>query len=129
MFYFNEGHITFLSILSPTFFETLLPWVNLSILFGIGVDIFKLWRGKRTRLVRLLEIGKDVLSAWVLYIFISNPPMFAISTELSGYEGLDALADLLNAMARIGFPILLVFTFIGIVKKSVDLMKAETVEL
>lgn len=128
IFYFNEEQVSFLSILAPNFFETLLPWVNLSIIVGIGVDIFKLWRGKRTRLVRLLEIGKEMLSAFILYLFINNPPVFAISTELGGHDGFVALAELLNSMARIGFPILLMLTFIDIVKKGVDLMKAETVE-
>ena len=74
------------------------------------------------------KIGKDVLSALVLYIFISNPPIFAASTELGGHDGFATLADLLNSMARIGFPILLVFTVIGIVKKVFDLLKAETVK-
>lgn len=128
IFYFNEEQISFISILSPNFFETVLPWLNLSILVGIGVDIFKLWRGKRTRFVRLLEIGKDVMSALVLYIFISNSPIFAISAELVKSDGFESLAELLNSMARIGFPILLVLTFIGISKRVFDLLKAETVK-
>jgi len=124
MFYINEEQVSFISILSPTFFEIVLPWLNFSIIVSIGVDIFRLWSGKRTQLVRLLEIGKDVVSALVLYVFISNPPVFAISAELVGHDGFEALTDLLNSIARIGFPILLIFTFIGIGQKVIGLLKA-----
>ena len=128
MFYFNEEQTSFISILSPAFFDIMLPWVNFSITVSIGVDIFKLWRGKRTQLVRLLEIGKELVSALVLYILISNPPVFAISTGLTGNGGFDSLTGLLNSLARIGFPILLVFTFIGIGQKVIGLLKASAGE-
>ena len=123
VFYFDEEQTALISILSSNFFEVLLPWMNFSIIFSIGVDIFKLWSGKRTRMVRLLEIGKDIVSAVVLYIFISNPPVFAISMEQAGHGGFESLTDLLNSIARIGFPILLIFTFIGIGQKVFGLLK------
>ncbi len=124
VFYFNEEPASFISILSPNFFNILLPWVNISIIVSIGVDIFKLWRGKRTLMVRMLEIGKEVVSAVVLYIFISNPPVFSISAELAGRGGFEELADLLNSMARIGFPILLILTLVTVVKKMVEFVRA-----
>ena len=123
IFFFNEEQISFASILSPNFFEIMLPWVNFSIIVSIGVNIFKLWIGKRTRLVRLLEIGNDVASVLALYVFISNPPFFAISPELAGHDGFATLIGLLNSIARIGFPISLIVTLIEIGQKVIRLLK------
>ncbi len=105
-------------LLSANFYDNLLIWVNVSLVANISVDMFKLWYGKRTRLIGWMEVGTTLLSAAVIYMFITNGPVFSVDGE-----GIGALTEVFTMLARIGFPIAFIALLFSAGKKVFDLLK------
>ena len=121
--YFEDVQIQTFDLFSANFYERLLLWVNLSLIVSLGVDIYKLWRGKRTPLLGWMEVVKTFLSALVIYLFMTQGPVFDLRIGATALEGFEALNELLHTMLRIGFPIVFVILLITVVKKIYDLLR------
>jgi hypothetical protein len=81
----------------------------------IILNAYQLFVGRMTRSVRLVSILADLVSAAVIYVFITTGPIFGLNVELMTAQGwpttggvvagAEALANLFNLIARVALPI------------------------
>lgn len=118
IFYFEEGSPMVLIGLSENFYTNILPWINLLLIVSIIVDLFKLYTGKLTRFVQILDLGTTLLTAVVVYILMTSGPIFGAAIET-----VPVLADTFNMLLGLGLPILFVIMLLSAAKKVYDLWK------
>lgn len=132
IFYFEESSLTVLVSLSDNFYDNLLPWLNLSLIASILIDLFKLYTGKKTQLVQLLDLGNTLFSAVVIYVLMTGGPIFGmnqavLASQATGAElnvdVITALSDTFNTLLELVLPIVFVITLLVAVKKAYDLWK------
>ncbi len=120
LFYRTDGVTVGAPILSENFFETLLPWYILSVVAVIALNVYQLLVGRMTRGVRLAAILTDLVYVTVIYVFMTNGPIFGLNDALISAQGwpisggvvsgAESLINVLNLVARIALPIAFVAT-------------------
>ncbi len=125
-------------ILSENFFAVLLPWYNASVIAVIILNIYQLFVGRMTRGVRAVSILADLVSAAVIYVFITNGPIFGLNESLMTAQGwpttggvvtgAEALVSLFNTIARIALPIAFLATLFSAGVKVFRLFTDSSVE-
>lgn len=122
----HDEQLMTVPLFSANFYANLLPWVNLLLLVSIGVDIYKLRFRWQTRTTLLLDIGVNLFTAVVVYIFMVNGPVLAATTGLAqatdfSQEGVEFFTGIFAFVERIALPIILIMQFISIAQKGYQL--------
>lgn len=74
-----------------------LGWITVSLLAGIGLNIYLLWQGRWTTLTRLLKIGTDLLSIVVLTLLVQGHTAWLAERGAEGFLAtLEQLPELLE---------------------------------
>ena len=111
----EDGKMFFVPMmsLSPHFYESLLPWLNLLLASCLGVNLYQLFLGRKTITVKWMEIGTTLLTAVVAYIFLTNGPIFGFASEfivelqsnaaepVAALDSVETLNQLLNSVIRV----------------------------
>lgn len=111
---FSEDRLIVVPIFSPSFYNGILPWVNVLWLLTIAFNVVQLRIGERTRVVRWGEIGLSLLTVVVLAVATTYQPLLAINPDvvytgdaLNFVGGLSKLLAVLNTLIRLAFPLLI----------------------
>lgn len=123
--YFEGDQVQTIPFLSQNFYDVLLPWVNLLLVVSVGFNVYQLYVGRKTTVVRWLDVGQTLLTAVVIYIFITRGPVIGFANVSDGF---DNLASLLNTLARIGLPILFIIILASAGKKVYDIWRQPVAE-
>lgn len=130
IYYFENDAFVVLLSLSENFYNNLLPWLNALLIISIVVDGYKLYTGKKTRLVQMLDLGVTLLTAGVVYILMTGGPIFGVndalaaagdSNAIANSELVSVLSDTFNTLLGLGLPVAFVILLLSAVKKSYDL--------
>jgi hypothetical protein len=122
----HDEQVMTVPLFSANFYANLLPWANLLLLVSIAVDVYKLRFRWQTRTTLLLDIGVNLLTAVVVYIFMVNGPVLGINTTLAqatdfSQDGIDLFAGIFAFVERIALPLILITQFISIAQKGYQL--------
>ena len=132
--YFDGDEVTVIVNLSENFYANLLPWINLILVISVIFDAFKLYTGRKTRLVVGLNLVMALLTAVVVYMLMTRGPIFGLNEPLmAAYgdvprifsDGAAALTDLFNTLAGIGLPIVFALEIISAGKAAYDLWRMD----
>ncbi len=129
--YFFSGDVSvFLPALSDAFFR-MLPWINVTWIFGIGLNAWLLREGRWTPAARWFEIALKVAGIVIAYLLLQGPSILALDAAnmvKAGIE-LDAanlLMNLLNQVVTIALAIAVIVGGIEVVKGVYDLLIKKT---
>ena len=131
--YFQDGDSQAIPLLSANFYNNLLPLVNLLLAVSLSIDLYKLYMGKKTTVIRWMEVGDSILTAVVAYICFSNGPIFGLHPELVAmhgwditdplFDGIEALIGVLNSLANVGLVLLFFGELFSIGKKLYEIVR------
>jgi hypothetical protein len=62
-----------------------LGWIAVSLLAGIGLNIYLIWQGRWTLLTRILKIGVNLLSIVVLALLIQGHTAWLVEQDAAGF--------------------------------------------
>ncbi len=69
-----------------------LGWISISLLLGIGLDVYLLWQGRWTTTSRIVKIAVNILSITVLFLLVQGHTAWLAERGASGF--LSALTQL-----------------------------------
>ncbi len=118
--YFEGDQVQTIPFLSQNFYDVLLPWINLLLVVSVGFNVYQLHVGRKTKTVRWLDVGQDLLTAVAIYMFITRGPIFSSANVSDGFNN---LASALNTLARIGLPVLFIIILASAGKKVYDIWR------
>ncbi|MEM7113049.1 MAG: hypothetical protein AAF614_11495 [Chloroflexota bacterium] len=126
-----DDQLTLVSIFSDSFFNGVVPWINLIWLTSMVFKVMQLRIGERTRVVRWGEVGMSLLTAVLLIVAMNHQPLLALDPEavytggtLNFVRGLETLVTTLNMLLRAGLPILLALQLYHAGKQVYDLWRS-----
>lgn len=132
LIYSIDGQTLAIPLLSENFYVNLLPWIIASLVATIIYNGILLYRGRTTRVVRLVGIIVELISAAALYALIRGTPVFGINEALIAEQGwavsesmmsaAGALANMLNLITRFAFPIAFIVTLISATINTIRLI-------
>ncbi len=122
----HDEQLMTVPLFSANFYANLLPWANLLLLVSIGVDIYKLRFRWQNRTTLLLDMGVNLLTAVVVYIFMVNGPVLGANATLAqatdfSQEGIEFFTGIFAFIERIALPLILITQFIAIAQKAYQL--------
>lgn len=72
-----------------------LGWIKVSLLAGIGLNIFLLWQGRRSSITRLVKIAENLFSIAVLVLLVQGHNTWLAARSASGFfDALEAIPDI-----------------------------------
>ena len=72
-------------------------WISLSLLVGIGLDVYLLWQGRWSLASRGLKIAANVLSIVVLYLLVQGHTAWLVAHGAGGFfDAIEGLAGSIN---------------------------------
>lgn len=108
--------------LSEAFFRYL-PWINLSGLLTIALDIWLLRQGIWSTLTRWLHIGLQVVGIAIAAAMLAGPSLLTFySTSVDAEAGI-ALTKMLGAMVPVVLIIVIVVSIVEIVKDTTQVLR------
>jgi hypothetical protein len=111
-----------------------LGWITVSLLAGIGLNIYLLWQGRWDAVSRILKIAANLLSITVLYLLVQGHTAWLAARDAEGFlmtlekfpELLEEGFQLVGMHAfRIAFVVALIVTAIETLVLSYRLVKAQ----
>ena len=70
------------------------PWIALSMIVGIVIDIWLLWKGRWQTSTRIAKIGADIISMVILLVLIQGHNAWLSEMGVAGFfEGLTRLSQ------------------------------------
>jgi hypothetical protein len=116
----KDGQWNFIPALSDAFFR-MLPWINISWILGIGLQVMLLRQGKWTPLTRWFDIGLRIISIVIAYLLLRGPSLVALTSADLMKASLDAstaalLANMLNVMISIALSIAIIVGSIEVLR-------------
>jgi hypothetical protein len=116
----QEPQSTDIPLFAANFYANLLPLVNVLLLSSIGLDIYKLRLGRRTRTSQVLDIGMALFTAVIAFILIQYGPVFEFSWEIIEAnvpaEGAEAIFYMFGWVKLI-LPIIIIAELLSAAKK------------
>jgi len=119
--------IGFYSTIGGQFFanpviQPYIPWISLSILFGITLDIVLLWQGRWQPVTRVAKILANLFSAAILYLLVQAHTAWLAARGVSGFfDALTGLADdITNGGQLIGMQAFRMAFLVALVVLAVD---------
>jgi hypothetical protein len=96
-----DGKWTVIPVLSDAFFR-MLPWINVTWVLGIGLNVWLLRQGRWTPATRWFEIGLKVAGIVIAYVLLQGPSIIAITIESLVATGIfdPSTANVLVAMTH-----------------------------
>jgi len=71
-----------------------LGWIKVSLLAGIGLNIFLLWQGRKSAISRFVKIAEDLFSVFVLSLLVQgHTDWLAARGSVGFFEGISSIAD------------------------------------
>ena len=121
--------LSFLPILSPTFFDQYLPWINLCWVLALGLNIAHLSLGRWTLPTRLLDLGLAFLALNLAVFMIFGPAVFAVDAQAAGVDGAwttttQVVASVLSMVTPFVLGVIALVLVIDMIKKVVDLVRS-----
>jgi len=120
-------------VLNPPL-QAYIPWIIISLLLGIGLDVILLWRGRWETGTRFAKIAVDVIGLGLLILMITSHTQWladhGVNDFLSAFSGLEAGAPspetvqilVVNGF-RIGLIVAAIVTIIELGKQVFDLVR------
>jgi len=124
--FMQDGQWNFAPALSDAFFR-MLPWINISWILGIGLQVMLLRQGKWTALTRWFDIGLRVIGIVIAYLLLKGPSILALTAADFSKVSIDApaatlLANMLNVMLTIALSIAIIVGGIEVVRSIYRLL-------
>ena len=122
MFFFSGSERVFIPLFSDAFFK-LVPWINLTLVAEILLDIYLLRGAMWNNLARIAKVLIEAASLTITVIIFNTPGMVAFSAEAFGKIPPNSSLDLETIMGIINFSFPLVLIIIMIIQ-GIELAKA-----
>jgi hypothetical protein len=114
--------------------QAYIPWIVISLLLGVGLNVILLWRGRWELGSRIAKIAVDLFGLAVLFLLISSHTQWlavhGVTDFLSAFEGLatgemspETVQILVVNGFRIGFIVAAIVSVIELVKHIIDLAR------
>ncbi len=112
IYFFTDNLSVFLPALSDAFFR-MLPWINVTWVLGIGLNVWLLRQGSWTPLLRWFEIALKVAGIVIAYFLLQGPSILAMTVTDFSKAGIEAsAANILASMLAQGVTIALAIAVI-----------------
>lgn len=101
IFSFSGENSVFIPVLSEAFFKQL-PWINLTWLLGIGLNLWLLRTGRWTPATRWCEVGLKIAGVGITYLLLAGPSILAIDAASLAQAEIEpqAAATLVNLLSK-----------------------------
>ncbi|MEA1979063.1 MAG: hypothetical protein U9N80_14325 [Chloroflexota bacterium] len=108
-------------------------WITVSLLFGIGLDVYLLWQGRWSTITRIAKIAVNLLSIAILFLLVQGHTVWLAEHGASGFfTALEQLPGNINgdwqvigmAAFRFAFGVALIITSIETVVMIFRLVRA-----
>ncbi len=124
--FLQDGQWVFTPALSPAFFR-LLPWLNLTWILGIGLQVILLRQGRWTPLTRWFDIGLKIAGVVIAYLLLTGPSILTLTADDLTKVSIDSftavtLANLLNQIVTLALAIAVIVGGIEVIKEVYKLL-------
>ena len=116
----------FIPALSEAFFR-MLPWINLTWLLGVGLNLWLLRNGRWTPVTRWLEIGLKLAGIAIAAVLLSGPSILALDAASFTKVAIEpaaaaTLANLLQQMVTIALAIAIIVGLVEVIRGTLKLL-------
>jgi hypothetical protein len=123
-----DGEWTVIAGLSDAFFRYL-PWINLSGILTIALDIWLLRQGKWGTVTRLMHIGLQIFGIAIAAAMLRGPALLALYPTTVDPEAGFALTRVLQMMVPVVLGIVIIVSAIEIAKDVMQMLRADKTSL
>jgi hypothetical protein len=124
--YSSENLTIFVPALSEAFFR-MLPWINVTWLLGIGLNLWLLRNGRWTPATRWCEIGLKISGVVIAVLLLQGPSILALEANSLAQSQIDPtaagiLANLLKQMVTIALAIAVIAGSFEVIRETYKLL-------
>lgn len=126
IYFFSDEVSVFLPALSNAFFR-MLPWINVTWMAGMGLQIWLLRKGRWTPPARWFEIALKVAGVVIAFLLLQGPPILALEAAQLVEAGMEQsaagmLVSWVHQIVTISLAIVIVIGGFEVIKGVYDLL-------